>query len=791
MAITVLRVDGNVVSGNSQTIINNAGVDVDTGVIYNGMAIDTGGIATFNEADIGGDAFIADSLHNNTEALGPNTSISVGGTALAVTSGAKTFTQNTTGTPNGAGYAVLDVSGLDQVTPFREAVRNSYNAVAPGALNYSVDAGGLVVLLASTNINSNDIAGMLALGWTQAGTSKAISNITDVVTYYRIASADEPSASIAPLMTSNSGRGFSILWVYNAGNTAPVGVTIDSVDADDSIEIDQTGIVILGSNYEVASAEVIISPSDNINDVSAVNLTPTAWADDSITANMPVNLQMLYGTNYYIFVRTDSGEVNASGKPVELIPPSGNTYLIIENQNDLGVLLDVTGLEFGTDQLEYQTTSLNGGTVHIGFSGVVYVYGYPGSAPVTDEIYIRLGDASDQTWSNSTTDTIIIGTNATPVSLNNAVSTSLGVSSALDITAPSQLSVNESVASGINLPNIIITRSLLNVASVSSASIAVSLALSTTIVLSSFDAVSAGVHSSQTVSLDAVLNNSESTSLGVSSSNLIKTKTSLGTAESTSVGISNALDLSSDSSLSNVDAVSSGNYSSTNLKVVSKLSDQGSISSGISFVSDISIGGSLSDASSISLGINTHQLINTRAILQNSDQSSAGVFDSQAAGNKLSLLNASSVSLGVFSANGLNTHSLLQSSSGISLGINSSLALGGGLVLNAVEATSSGLSSSINLSTSALLGDSESYSSGIFYEGIITTNPQLEIFSSIGQSVNSASAVTTKTNLSDVQSLALGIYLVGELVYLSPNSFLSSTSKSKELSSVSKTIYFT
>ncbi|MCH9735903.1 MAG: DNRLRE domain-containing protein [Actinomycetia bacterium] len=431
MAIAIVTSDGNLNSAGSFTV--DASAD---GVIYGGLALDTGSIATMNGATIGTDNFTNDSSHNNQVTLGTQTFVCASGHDLAPgVSGSQTFTQNTTGAFPGQGYHAFSVTGLNQTTPFKESNQVTYNNVAPGAITFDVDNGGLIILLISTNIGTPQVPA----GYTQIGTSKSISVMSDVIVCYRISTATE-STSVTPTMTGGSGRGQSRVWVYNPEPES--GVVIDTVGGDGTIEIGENNVVSSGSGFEAIQGTgfITLSPTDNISDPLVVTIsTVDSWAADSITFDVPSDISLLYGT-IYMFVTNDSAEVNSAGKEIILDTPATNSYLIIREQNDLGVLKDVVGLEFDADQLEYQILSSGGGTVYIGVSGTVYIYDYPGSVPATDQIFIRLGDASDQTWSDDTLQAIeygVIESNIEPSGISSTLSfgsTVVGLGVEIDVS---------------------------------------------------------------------------------------------------------------------------------------------------------------------------------------------------------------------------------------------------------------------------------------------------------------------------------------------------------------------
>lgn len=99
--------------------------------------------------------------------------------------------------------------------------------------------------------------------------------------------------------------------------------TISSV-APSEFEGGQVGVTITGTTFEASqgSGNVVISPSDNVADGSAVSQTETAWSDTSITITTARG-SLNYGDQMYLFVTNDTGNSNASGYPVKFrIQPS-------------------------------------------------------------------------------------------------------------------------------------------------------------------------------------------------------------------------------------------------------------------------------------------------------------------------------------------------------------------------------------------------------------------------------------------------------------------------------------
>jgi len=220
MPIVVNRSNGNLNTGDTENIDLTGD---DNGIIFSGLALDTGGIASFGIASIGADSFVTDASHDVENPFGTQVFITASGVVVNPSaSGNQNFTQNITGTFNGNGFDMLDVSGLDQTTPLKEiSAINTYNNAVPSDHSYNVDNGGLVRMIVSTNVG---VVPASIAGWIKIGSNKAISIMSSVATYYRIATSDEIGSTVNP-MNGSSGRGFSQLWVFNASSGAPADTT--------------------------------------------------------------------------------------------------------------------------------------------------------------------------------------------------------------------------------------------------------------------------------------------------------------------------------------------------------------------------------------------------------------------------------------------------------------------------------------------------------------------------------------------------------------------------------------
>lgn len=99
------------------------------------------------------------------------------------------------------------------------------------------------------------------------------------------------------------------------------GVEITGID-DVTITHGQTGVTITGTGFGASQGggRVVVSPTDDIDDVGAVNQTVTSWSDTSIDFTAVLS-SFAFGT-LYVFVENDDEESNADGEPVSRIVAS-------------------------------------------------------------------------------------------------------------------------------------------------------------------------------------------------------------------------------------------------------------------------------------------------------------------------------------------------------------------------------------------------------------------------------------------------------------------------------------
>lgn len=230
--------------------------------------------------------------------------------------------------------------------------RASYSApVSP----FDVTVTGQTALASSTvtmaSWQSNDINtwGLQTAGWTNLGGAQyrnpdpAGSKKLTISSAYKIQSA--PGATGSPVNRQLTFGPDAGQWVIETWKEQSAGVTVAS--AGDAVFHDaETGIVITGTSFgasHTGSADVIISPTNNIADAGAVVQTQTAWGNTSVTITAVLNT-FAYFTNLFLFVRNSSGQANSSGF---VIQREAIMNLTVNVKNLAGTLQpSITGIDY-------------------------------------------------------------------------------------------------------------------------------------------------------------------------------------------------------------------------------------------------------------------------------------------------------------------------------------------------------------------------------------------------------------------------------------------------------------
>ncbi len=202
-------------------------------------------------------------------------------------------------------------------------------------------------------------------------------------------------------------------WDNFSVDTLTVLPTITDVDTDNSITSAQLNVVITGTDFEATqgTGHIDVSPTDNVADSNRETFsTVDSWGDTSVQFDF-VQGGLPYGTAYF-FVTNNSTESNSSGQAVTIAVESGTGYVDITSVDAEGLVNTFTNLAIG-DQIDYDTTSSGGGTVTVNADGTYSIDYSPSAPPASDSFDARAWDATDYTWSSSTTININDGS-ATP-----------------------------------------------------------------------------------------------------------------------------------------------------------------------------------------------------------------------------------------------------------------------------------------------------------------------------------------------------------------------------------------
>lgn len=158
----------------------------------------------------------------------------------------------------------------------------------------------------------------------QYGITAAPTDFTDLASVSPPGSSNVGCGSARRLYTGTSldPGAFSITgsnnWAAHTIAIAPAagGVSVSSV-SDTSLDNGQTSVTITGSGFKTSqgTGKVIISPTDNVADTSAVKQVVTTWSSDTSITFTAVRGALQTG-NHYLFVVNSDGESNTSGSIV-------------------------------------------------------------------------------------------------------------------------------------------------------------------------------------------------------------------------------------------------------------------------------------------------------------------------------------------------------------------------------------------------------------------------------------------------------------------------------------------
>lgn len=174
------------------------------------------------------------------------------------------------------------------------------------------------VTIASWQSNDINTWGLQTAGWINAGGAQyrnpdpVGSKKLSTSSAYKIQTS--AGATGNPVNRELTFGGDAGQWIIETWKEQSAGVIISSV-GDGLLHNTETGIVIAGTAFgasHTGSADVIVSPTNNIADGAAIVQTQTAWSNTSVTFTAGLS-SFAYFTNLYVFVKDSTGSSNSSG----------------------------------------------------------------------------------------------------------------------------------------------------------------------------------------------------------------------------------------------------------------------------------------------------------------------------------------------------------------------------------------------------------------------------------------------------------------------------------------------
>jgi hypothetical protein len=264
--------------------------------------------------------------------------------------GVSCFAAFTSHTPEVASYTLLQTSGNPAGSN-----RNSFifsSSRVPGVLCYASNyaATGGTALPASgafstgfryKNSESVDNGAWVGQAGSSGGFSGGVSSggwtASDGIEYFFNNSSNGTSSDfqgnciVIALFNNKRLNGATANEDFDALHSDPIGTLFTSVasvtisDAGDEAYNDgETGITITGTNFGTGggSSAIIISPTDNVADGSAVAQTETGTRTATSATFTAAKGALNHSTNLYLFVRDSAGASNANGHVVQFNAPA-------------------------------------------------------------------------------------------------------------------------------------------------------------------------------------------------------------------------------------------------------------------------------------------------------------------------------------------------------------------------------------------------------------------------------------------------------------------------------------
>lgn len=249
-----------------------------------------------------------------------------------------------TGTPSGgaAGSSTLAVAfctsgGLTTLASQKESEAPQTNGSASTTLSTparTVSANNsLILCVAMYRDNQFDVPTAAPAGCSTpitTGVTTVLGGDATLLVYYAIQTTASNVGASSWTIQSTAGQSQSLVLVLKE-QPAAAGVSITSVDSDNTLNYTQTGVIIAGSGFGASqgAGSVQLRCADSIN----VTQTVTAWSATSITVTVvPGNCQ--YGD---INLRVTDNSAVSDDQPIVFTVPSGEWYANIVSPDTLSI----------------------------------------------------------------------------------------------------------------------------------------------------------------------------------------------------------------------------------------------------------------------------------------------------------------------------------------------------------------------------------------------------------------------------------------------------------------------
>lgn len=227
----------------------------------------------------------------------------------------------------------MSYSGVDQADPFGDEGGAADGLAGPASFSDDIAAavGGMV---ADFVVQNSQAARELIAGANQTERVNAFGSETQVRPWLK--ASDEAGAATVTMSWANADSAVNYTHYAVALNAAEdAGVTISSV-SDSTLTHGQTGVVLTGAGFSASGNTVIVSPTDDVEDVLAVAQTITAEGTTEITFTADLD-SFDFGTLYLFVVNGDS-ESNETGEVISRVVGS-----VTLNFTDDNIFIDENG----------------------------------------------------------------------------------------------------------------------------------------------------------------------------------------------------------------------------------------------------------------------------------------------------------------------------------------------------------------------------------------------------------------------------------------------------------------